>query len=99
MKKYFIIFIVCISFINADELSSLIAQIKNAPNSQKRVLINKLKEKLRSSNTHTRKNVVASLRGHKGHLHLRKRVHLQQNHTQNNLNLQQKQHNKRITHE
>jgi len=45
-----------------DSIQALVAKVKKAPPSQKRVLMNQLKVKLRSMNKETRKNVMMNLR-------------------------------------
>ena len=44
------------------DIQKLVAQIKNAPPSQKRVLMNELKIKLRKMNEKTRKEVMSNLK-------------------------------------
>ncbi|HFQ61442.1 MAG TPA: hypothetical protein ENK39_03980 [Epsilonproteobacteria bacterium] len=45
-----------------DSIQTLVAKVKKAPPSQRRVLMNQLKVKLRSMNQETRKNVMMNLR-------------------------------------
>lgn len=75
----------------ADEISTLVSQIKTAPQSQKRALINQLKRKLKSSNMHKRSEVLGSLRGKAQHgAHRQNRTN--KKHSSNTPNATKQQH-------
>ena len=64
MNKILFSLLLFTSFVLAKDttLSHLITQIKQAPQSQKRALINQLKLKLRDTNIHQRHEIFAKLR-------------------------------------
>ena len=66
MLRILLVSIFCFNLVYADDMSSLISQIKNANPSQKRELINKLKLRLRDANAQTRQKIVKNLK-HKYH--------------------------------
>jgi hypothetical protein len=63
MYKFLVLLYLFISILNGSEINDLVSQIKQAPTSQKRVLINQLKLLLRNSNNTQRLNVVNKLKG------------------------------------
>ena len=94
MKKYLVLLIFCLSLLQADEISVLIAKIKTAQPSQKRVLINQLKHKLRYAKSHTRNEVLTNLRGTHQHQNQHKRSHPSKMHTKSDIKIQQNRHKK-----
>jgi len=62
MLKILIPIILFFTIIQANNVSSIITEIKNAKPSEKRILINKLKVMLRNENIQTRKQVFNKLR-------------------------------------
>ena len=97
MRRYFIVMVLLVTLVDGDEISLLISQIKSAPASQKRVLTNQLKQKLRHTNKQTRQNAIEKLRGRNHPKHQRKRVHIIKAHNNSqNLKTQQNKHQKRI---
>ena len=62
MLKIVLIFLFYFTALNSDEISNLVADIKNADVSQKRVLINKLKLKLRDTNAKDRQKMIKQLK-------------------------------------
>jgi hypothetical protein len=70
-----------ITILPAQSISSLLTQIKTAPISEKRVLINQLKLKLRASNNKQRLDTISKLKNnqyskHNNHSKFRKKLHI-----------------------
>jgi hypothetical protein len=84
------------STISSTSIPNLISQIKSAPQSQKRELINQLKIRLKSSNALTRKNAIKELRGnHYKHKFQQKYKNHSQNGMHHRLQLHKNSNNKK----
>jgi len=60
--RFLLIFYTTTIFLGADEISELVSKIQHSENSQKRILLNKLKEKLKGANNSKRVKVISALR-------------------------------------
>ena len=63
LLRFFVLLYMITLTLDGDEISSLISKIQHADTTQKRVLINELKLKLRGEKASKRADVIAKLRG------------------------------------
>jgi len=77
MNKILFLLLLFASFLVAKDtnIQHLISQIRQAPQSQKRALINQLKLKLRDTNIHQRHKIFAKLQNGKNKNHTKNRQH------------------------
>ena len=76
--RFFVVVSIMFSTLYADEISELISEIQHANSSQKRLLINELKVKLKGAKASKRAEVIAKLRkgAHFSAQHNGSRVHI-----------------------
>jgi len=76
MFKTFLVIIFSINLLYGDDISDLITQIQNADVSQKRLLINRLKLKLRDNNNQTREKTLKNLKIKHQHSYIHSHTHI-----------------------